>query len=73
MPRHSSFKVSETLPKHGILFIVDEVQTGVGASGKMWAHEHWNLTTPPDMVTFSKNFRLLDSISVILIYNQIAI
>lgn len=43
--------------KYGILFIVDEVQTGVGASGKMWAHEHWNLTTPPDMVTFSKKFQ----------------
>jgi 4-aminobutyrate aminotransferase/(S)-3-amino-2-methylpropionate transaminase len=37
-----------------VLFIVDEVQTGVGATGKFWAHEHWNLSTPPDMVTFSK-------------------
>ncbi|EMG51021.1 gatA 4-aminobutyrate aminotransferase [Candida maltosa Xu316] len=43
--------------KHEVLFIVDEVQTGVGASGKMWAHEHWNLTSPPDMVTFSKKFQ----------------
>jgi 4-aminobutyrate aminotransferase/(S)-3-amino-2-methylpropionate transaminase len=40
--------------KHNILFIVDEVQTGVGATGKFWAHEHWNLPDPPDMVTFSK-------------------
>ncbi|ORY01507.1 aminotransferase class-III-domain-containing protein [Clohesyomyces aquaticus] len=40
--------------KHDILFIVDEVQTGVGATGKFWAHEHWGLETPPDMVTFSK-------------------
>jgi len=40
--------------KHKVLFIVDEVQTGLGATGKMWAHEHWNLTDPPDMVTFSK-------------------
>lgn len=43
--------------KHDVLMIVDEVQTGVGASGKFWAHEHWNLTTPPDMVTFSKKFQ----------------
>ncbi|KAJ2997428.1 hypothetical protein NUW58_g661 [Xylaria curta] len=40
--------------KKNILFIVDEVQTGVGATGKFWAHEHWNLGSPPDMVTFSK-------------------
>lgn len=42
--------------KHNILFIVDEVQTGVGATGKFWAHEHWGLPAgdEPDMVTFSK-------------------
>lgn len=40
--------------KHNVLLIVDEVQTGVGATGKFWAHEHWNLQDPPDMVTFSK-------------------
>jgi 4-aminobutyrate aminotransferase/(S)-3-amino-2-methylpropionate transaminase len=39
---------------NGVLFIVDEVQTGVGATGKFWAHEHWGLETPPDMMTFSK-------------------
>lgn len=43
--------------KRDVLMIVDEVQTGVGATGKMWAHEHWNLTLPPDMVTFSKKFQ----------------
>ncbi|KAI0399943.1 aminotransferase class-III-domain-containing protein [Xylaria palmicola] len=40
--------------RHGVLLIVDEVQTGVGATGKFWAHEHWDLPSPPDMVTFSK-------------------
>jgi 4-aminobutyrate aminotransferase/(S)-3-amino-2-methylpropionate transaminase len=40
--------------KHNVLLIVDEVQTGVGATGKFWAHDHWELDTPPDMVTFSK-------------------
>ncbi|CAO2648190.1 Nn.00g074570.m01.CDS01 [Neocucurbitaria sp. VM-36] len=44
----------ELTKKLNVLFIVDEVQTGVGATGKFWAHEHWNLSTPPDMVTFSK-------------------
>ncbi|CAK7237843.1 4-aminobutyrate transaminase [Sporothrix bragantina] len=42
-----------TLEK-GVLPIVDEVQTGAGATGRFWAHEHWGLETPPDMVTFSK-------------------
>jgi L-lysine 6-transaminase len=33
-------------------FIVDEVQTGVGLTGKMWAHEHYNLK--PDALAFGK-------------------
>lgn len=49
--------IRDITKKHGVLFIVDEVQTGVGATGKFWAHEHWNLTSPPDMVTFSKKFQ----------------
>lgn len=44
----------EITKRNGVLFIVDEVQTGVGATGKFWAHDHWNMTEPPDMVTFSK-------------------
>ena len=33
-------------------FIVDEVQTGVGLTGKMWAHEHFGLE--PDALAFGK-------------------
>jgi len=40
-----------------ITFIVDEVQTGVGVTGKFWAHEHWNLRDPPDVVTFAKKMQ----------------
>ena len=45
--------------KHGAFFIVDEVQTGVGATGKFWAHEHWGLQAgeEPDFVTFSKKMQ----------------
>ncbi|KAI9361985.1 4-aminobutyrate aminotransferase [Pilaira anomala] len=43
--------------KNDVLFIVDEVQTGVGATGTFWAHEAWNLPSSPDMVTFSKKFQ----------------
>jgi 4-aminobutyrate aminotransferase/(S)-3-amino-2-methylpropionate transaminase len=46
--------LQELTKKHDILLIVDEVQTGVGATGKFWAHDHWDLPSPPDMVTFSK-------------------
>jgi len=34
------------------LFIVDEVQTGVGMTGKMWAYEHYGIT--PDVLAFGK-------------------
>jgi 4-aminobutyrate aminotransferase / (S)-3-amino-2-methylpropionate transaminase len=51
----SFFKgLREITKRNNVLFIVDEVQTGVGATGKFWAHEHWNMAEPPDMVTFSK-------------------
>lgn len=46
--------VRDITKKYDVLLIVDEVQTGVGATGKLWAHEHWHLSSPPDLVTFSK-------------------
>ncbi|KAJ3037938.1 hypothetical protein HDV00_001217 [Rhizophlyctis rosea] len=50
-------KLRALTKKEGVLLIVDEVQTGVGATGKFWAHEYWELDTPPDMVTFSKKMQ----------------
>ena len=46
--------VQSILAEHGALMIVDEVQTGFGATGRYWAHEAWELPTPPDMVVFAK-------------------
>jgi len=40
--------------KYDIVFCIDEVQTGGGPTGKIWAHEYFNLSGPPDIVTFSK-------------------
>ena len=34
-----------------IMLIMDEVQTGIGLTGKMWAHQHF---IKPDMVSFGK-------------------
>ncbi|KAE8229031.1 hypothetical protein CF326_g6013 [Tilletia indica] len=47
----------EITKRMGVYFIVDEVQTGVGATGTFWAHEKWNLQTPPDFVVFSKKMQ----------------
>lgn len=40
-------------------FIVDEVQTGGGATGELWASNHWGLgaADAPDFVTFSKKMQ----------------
>lgn len=38
--------------EHGILLIVDEVQSGVGRTGKMWAIEHFGVV--PDMMCMAK-------------------
>jgi hypothetical protein len=34
--------------------IFDEVQTGWGMTGRMWAHELFDLPSPPDLVTWAK-------------------
>ncbi len=38
--------------RHGILLIFDEVQSGMGRTGKMWACDHFN--TVPDILTTAK-------------------
>ncbi len=38
--------------KYGTLLISDEVQTGLGRTGKMFGFEHWNLE--PDIITLAK-------------------
>ncbi|MBU1249373.1 MAG: aspartate aminotransferase family protein [Proteobacteria bacterium] len=37
---------------YGLLLIVDEIQTGLGRTGRFWAHEHYGLK--PDIFTSAK-------------------
>jgi len=38
--------------KYGTLFVADEIQTGLGRTGRLWAVEHWNVE--PDMLLMAK-------------------
>ena len=42
----------EMCDKNEMLLIFDEVQTGVGITGKMWAHQHYSIK--PDILCFAK-------------------
>ena len=46
-------EVKALCEKYGILFIADEVQTGFGRTGKMFAIEHFDVI--PDLITMSKS------------------
>jgi 4-aminobutyrate aminotransferase/(S)-3-amino-2-methylpropionate transaminase len=45
--------VKRICEQHGILFIADEIQTGFGRTGKMFAMEHFDVV--PDLMTMSKS------------------
>ena len=48
-------RAQELCRKYGTLLISDEVQTGLGRTGKMFGFQHWNLE--PDIITLAKTFK----------------
>ncbi|MBB4688640.1 aspartate aminotransferase family protein [Amycolatopsis jiangsuensis] len=42
----------ERADRHGILLVLDEVQTGFGRTGKFWGHDHYDVS--PDVVLIAK-------------------
>jgi putrescine aminotransferase len=47
-------QLREICDTHGVLLIFDEIQTGMGRTGTMWACEQYNVV--PDIMTFGKAF-----------------
>ena len=46
-------RLREICTKHGVLLVVDEIQTGFGRTGKLWACDHGNVV--PDVFVIAKN------------------
>ena len=52
-PQEYFSKLIRVCQDNGIVFIADEIQTGMGRTGKMFAMEHWGVE--PDLVTVAKS------------------
>ncbi len=48
--------LSELAHRYGVYLAFDEVQTGLGATGRMWGHDHFDLPYPPQAVAAGKKF-----------------
>jgi 4-aminobutyrate aminotransferase / (S)-3-amino-2-methylpropionate transaminase / 5-aminovalerate transaminase len=51
MPPHYPRRLQEVCRKHGILYVDDEIQSGIGRTGKMWAIEHYEGAEPDVLVS----------------------
>ena len=48
--------LSELAYRYDVALAFDEVQTGLGATGRMWGLDHFDLPHPPDSVAAGKKF-----------------
>ena len=46
MPADFLRRLRELLDRHGILYVDDEVQSGAGRTGRLWAIEHYEVSSP---------------------------
>jgi putrescine aminotransferase len=46
-------RLRELTKQYGVLLIADEVQTGLGRTGKLWGVDHWNVV--PDIMALAKS------------------
>lgn len=46
-------RIRKATKDHGVLLIADEVQTGLGRTGKLWGVDHWDVK--PDIVAIAKS------------------
>ena len=54
-------KLRNICDENDIIFILDEVQTGIGITGKMWAHEHYSVK--PDVIAFGKKTQVCGALA----------
>ena len=59
----------ELTKKYGILFIADEIQSGIGRTGKFFAIENWNIE--PDIICLAKSLAAGMPLSAVITKNEI--
>lgn len=55
LPREFLLRAQELCREHGMLFALDEIQTGIGRTGSLFAYQHEDLLgLEPDLILFAK-------------------
>jgi acetylornithine/LysW-gamma-L-lysine aminotransferase len=62
-------RIREICDRRNVVLIFDEIQSGLGRTGKMWAGQHWNTT--PDIMCLAKGIAGGVPMGVILAKSQI--
>jgi 4-aminobutyrate aminotransferase len=71
IPPHKDFlpKLERLCREHGILLIADEVQSGMGRTGKLFAFEHYGID--PDMIILAKGIASGMPISAVIAKDEV--